>query len=283
MARPWSIGAEHEVGGMAGTACGQQDPNQWSRSTDYDPDAIVDGLASLYHQHCLSLYHDHDSTCPHKVVLAGHSLGGMYAVMLAHRLLCQTSGANEAAPTGVILLSPAVLPLRRTPWYQRAILRYLLPTPLLDLYRWYDRRGGTASRSVRRYLHARGWDDDAPPRGLAYLQFGWNAWTPSPVLKAVLLGLMDSDVGARQPAWYAAARRARLPVLLLAGAEDRVTPVARYEATVFPWCQMGRDTDMAPLDVQVRVFDCVAHQVHWEEKEACRSIIQTFLASLLAD
>lgn len=119
----------------------------------------------------------------------------------------------------------AVCPRARTtsPTEVKYIRRFFaLPDLLIDTIRWFDRRGGEDSASVRRVV---GPSNEAD---LKREQYGWNRQYRTSVLKRVTLGLLpkhDSDgkVNGGYPdasVW----KGIDTPIFLIAGESDSVTP-----------------------------------------------------------
>ncbi|MGY1644433.1 alpha/beta fold hydrolase [Geodermatophilus sp. SYSU D00703] len=156
------------------------------------------------------------------VVLAGHSMGGMSVMALARQrpelfgdrvvgvfLLATSSGG--LARTGLVGLG--VRALRRLgllPVYLR-LLQAL--APLMEGFR---RRGTAAGRwFTRRYLFGR---DDADPVQVRMVQALLEE-TPLPVTMAFYATFLEHDESAALPVL------GRVPVTVVAGTHDRLTPV----------------------------------------------------------
>jgi pimeloyl-ACP methyl ester carboxylesterase len=168
------------------------------------------------------------------VVLAGHSMGGMSILALARQrpelfgdrvvgvflLATSAGGLVETGPLGYFI--KVVRWLHLLPLYLR-LLQWA--APLLERFR---RRGGRAGRWViRRLLFGL---DDAEPDSVLLVQELLEE-TPFPVAMAFYATFLDHDETA------ALAVLRRVPVTVVAGTHDRLTPAAhgrRIAETIGP-------------------------------------------------
>lgn len=149
-----------------------------------------------------------------KVVLVGHSYGCSIAALLA------TDSRFTIDVAGVVALCPKAAP----PSYGDTI-KYKaflsLPDSWLDIFRWWDKRGGVDSTSVKRFV-GEGADID-----LRKLQLRYNDSFRTPVWKRAAFGaLPEYDAMSRaiggvpgQDTWA----RICVPLFLIAGEADKVT------------------------------------------------------------
>ena len=147
-----------------------------------------------------------------KVVMIGHSMGCSIAALLA---IDADFGPTVA---GVVAICPkATSP---TPSQRKVIQRVLsLPDWMLDAFRWFDKRGGEESASVRRFV-----GEGADP-GLKRQQLKYNEAFKTPVWKRMAMGIVassgePSDDFPGQAIWS----KVQTPLLLIAGESDAVTP-----------------------------------------------------------
>lgn len=157
------------------------------------------------------------------VVLLGHSMGGMTIMALARQrpelfgdrvvgaflLATSSGGLVEAGPVGA-----AVRLTRRVGLLQLLLLLLQLWAPVLERFRKRGTRLG--SRWYRHYLFGA---DDADPEQVALVQDLLEE-TPLPTTSAFYRSLLDHDEHA------ALAAMRDIPVTLLVGDSDRLTPVS---------------------------------------------------------
>lgn len=157
------------------------------------------------------------------VVLAGHSMGGMSVLALARQrpelfgdrvvgvfLLATSSGG--LVETGVLgRLVKLIRWLRLLPLYLRGLQ---LVAPVIERFRW---RGSPLGRwFTRRLLFGR---DDADPGRVRLVQRLLEE-TPYPVIAAFYATFLDHDESAALEVLE------RVPVTVVAGTHDRLTPAA---------------------------------------------------------
>jgi pimeloyl-ACP methyl ester carboxylesterase len=156
------------------------------------------------------------------VVLAGHSMGGMSVLALARQrpelfgdrvvgVFLLATSAGGLVGTGVLgRLLKVVRWLRLLPLYLRGLQ---LLAPVLERFRW---RGSRLGRWVtRRMLFGR---DDADPARVRLVQQLLEE-TPYPVVMAFYATFLDHDESAALEVLR------RVPVTVVAGTDDRLTPV----------------------------------------------------------
>lgn len=158
------------------------------------------------------------------VILIGHSLGCSLSALLAS----STSPIGKSLKEHIIGLV-AVCPRATPPSAKDATsFRRLLhiPGPIFDLWRYWDRRGGTQSASVMRMV---GSDADMPTRDL---QVRFNKQSRTPVWRRMAWGTLPSyETGEAvggipgEKVWAGI----HMPVLLVAGEADAVTKPAEIQ------------------------------------------------------
>jgi len=173
----------------------------------YRIDAFVALWRTAIQEVCQKQGHD-------KVVFIAHSMGCSLAALLS-------TDPSFSIKTGAII---AVCPKGVPPSRSEAIsARRLLSLPdfVLDLLRYFDRRGGPESRSVKRFV------GEAAGVDLKRLQLKFNQQFTTPVWKRSALGCLPRYDQAGQPhggipgpsTW----RKVRVPLLLIAGEADTIT------------------------------------------------------------
>jgi len=171
------------------------------------------------------------------VVLMGHSMGGMTIMALARQrpelfgprvvgaflLATSAGGLVEAGPVGA-----AVRLLRRLHLLTLLLLWFRLWAPLLERFRRRDTELGR--RYYRRQLFGA---DDADPQLVRRVQSLLER-TPLPVITSFYGTLLDHDEHA------ALAAMSDIPVTLLVGDSDRLTPVShsRKMAELLPQAEL---------------------------------------------
>lgn len=189
-------------------------PESWDA---YKVEALVELLAVIIEDY-------REKATGQGLVLIGHSMGCSLAALLASR----TSGLLAAVTDHVVGLV-GICPRAEPPNEKEvALFRKLLmiPGPIFDLWRQWDKRGGINSASVTRFVGA---DADV---GTKRLQLRFNDQSRTPVWRRMALGslpkyhdhlpkggLPGKDVWAGMEA----------PVLLVAGESDTITSPRELE------------------------------------------------------
>lgn len=164
------------------------------------------------------------------VVLIGHSMGCSVSALLI------SSNAERARTLAVKTLGMvAICPKSDPPTQSEAkMYRRLLSMPnfVLDIMRWFDKRGGTESASVARFVGNNAGID------LKTLQLRFNSQFPTPVWKRTTSGALPNYTSAAvglggipgKQTWSGL----NVPIFLIAGAGDtickpeEVTRIASY-------------------------------------------------------
>lgn len=189
-------------------------PTEWDAYT-------VEALAELL---VVAIERHRDREAGQEVILIGHSLGCSLSALLAS----SNSPIGKSLKDHIIGLI-AVCPRATPPSAEDATsFRRLLhiPTAIFDLWRRWDRRGGSQSASVMRMV---GSDADAETRDL---QVRFNKQSRTPVWRRVAWGTLPSyetgeAVGGMpgEKVWAGI----RMPILLVAGEADAVTKPAEIQ------------------------------------------------------
>ncbi|KAL8893530.1 MAG: hypothetical protein Q9192_005174, partial [Flavoplaca navasiana] len=183
-------------------------PTQWAA---YSQNALVQLLATVIAEAC-------QRSPGQGVVLIGHSMGCSLAAMLAspHSPL----KGHDIEVLGLVAICPkAVPPTQHQLTFYRRLLS--LPTPLFDLWRRWDRRGGPESASVARFVGP-GADVE-----IKKLQERFNTQSISAVWRRMAWGLYSEQVHHKGSGGHIADldlwARLSLPIFLIAGESDTIT------------------------------------------------------------
>lgn len=189
-------------------------PTEWDAYT-------VEALAELL---VVAIERHRDREAGQEVILIGHSLGCSLSALLAS----SNSPIGKSLKDHIIGLI-AVCPRATPPSAEDTTsFRRLLHIPglIFDLWRWWDRRGGSQSASVMRMV---GSDADAETRDL---QVRFNKQSRTPVWRRMAWGTLPSyetgeAVGGMpgEKVWAGI----RMPILLIAGEADAVTKPAEIQ------------------------------------------------------
>ncbi|KAJ2894378.1 uncharacterized protein MKZ38_007691 [Zalerion maritima] len=181
----------------------------------YRPDNLVELLQEVIEQH-------RDVKAGQKVVLIGHSMGTALAARLANKHVSPPSLRSRLSDhvVGLIAICPSagISPDRASMF--KLLLR--IPEWIFNLWRAWDRRGGPESASVKRFL---GPDADAESKRL---QNRFNCQSRTPVFRRMAWGAAEELPG--EESWNGL----DIPVLLVAGENDNVTPPSSID-TLESW------------------------------------------------
>ncbi|KAB8360720.1 hypothetical protein FH972_024456 [Carpinus fangiana] len=183
-------------------------PTDWNA---YTTDALAEVLAVI-----ISKYRDAEHG--QGVVLVGHSMGCSLAVSLASSSPKANSALAEHT-LGVIAICPRATPLSSK---QESSLRKLVqvPTPLFNLWRRFDRKGGRESTSVRRHV---GEDADDETKKL---QLRFNEQSQTNVWRRMVHGMLprvSHNGTVRGLPGLDVWTDLQIPVMLVAGEADTIT------------------------------------------------------------
>jgi len=176
----------------------------------YTTDALVELLEII-----IGEYRENDQS----VVLLGHSMGASLAALLA------TKEALNTTVVGLVAICPKAEPPSEK---QVSTFRKLLwvPNSVFDLWRQWDRRGGTESSSVRRFV-----GEDASYE-CRKMQFRFNEQSRTAVWRRMAAGSLPtfgnhiSNGGLPGKDVWAALE---IPVLLVGGEMDNITKPAELD------------------------------------------------------
>lgn len=202
---------------LPGCGLSQFKPTAWSA---YTTEAMVHLLA-----HVIEAHRERD--LDQNVVLIGHSMGSSLAALLASKTSPYSRLLSDHV-SGLIAICPQASPPERE---QAEKFKKLLaiPGPIFDIWRRWDRRGGTESASVRRFV-----GEDAEQE-TKRLQVRFNEQSKTPVWRRMARGLMpDYSSGVAKggipgkEVWEGL----ELPLFLIAGEADLVTPAGELRKIV---------------------------------------------------
>ena len=194
--------------------CGLSDfsPTAWNC---YTPSALVELLSTVIEQHC-------DRNVRQGLILIGHSMGCSLSALLAS----ETSPLR--AKDGIDILGlVAICPQASMPSDQQiATYKMLLrvPTPIFNLWRRWDRRGGPESPSVARFVGA-GADMETKK-----LQERFNAQSRTAVWRRMAWGALpkldESSMSRGGLPGLEVWAGLTVPLFLIAGEADGITKAA---------------------------------------------------------
>ncbi|KAL9135819.1 MAG: hypothetical protein Q9175_002974 [Cornicularia normoerica] len=191
--------------------CGRSafSPTSWDA---YTPKALAELLSVVIKQHC-------DRNEGQGAILIGHSMGCALSALVASTAISSQAQQNVQVLAVVGICPQATLPSDK----QIALFEKLLlvPTPIFDIWRTWDRRGGPESASVARFV---GKDADIEVKKL---QVRFNEQSQTAVWRRMASGLLPSRPPSKSlekgmpgvDVWASL----KLPLFLIAGEGDTVT------------------------------------------------------------
>lgn len=197
---------------LPGCGLSEFSPTSWEH---YTPSALVELLYVVIKEHL-------DQSHGQGVVLVGHSLGCSLSALLASPISALTATTNVEF-LGLVAICPrASAPSEDQATIFRRVLN--VPTPIFDLWRRWDTRGGTESRSVSRFV---GLDADVEAKRL---QERFNAQSRTAVWRRMAWGILPnigkggdkSRLSGGLPGlevWSSL----QIPLFLIAGEADNIT------------------------------------------------------------
>ena len=175
----------------------------------------MEALAELLSE-AIERHRDRDAG--QQVILVGHSLGCSLSALLASSASPIGNKLKEHI-LGLIAVCPRASP--PSPADTASFRRLLwIPSPIFDLWRCWDRRGGTQSTSVKRMV---GSDADAETRDL---QVRFNKQSHTPVWRRMAWGTLPCYKGGEAVGGMPGGKiwaGIQMPILLVAGEADAVT------------------------------------------------------------
>ncbi|KAI6253644.1 hypothetical protein MCOR21_005196 [Pyricularia oryzae] len=217
---------------LPGCGLSEYAPKDWDA---YKTEALVELLDTIIHDY-------RDKTTDQDVVLIGHSMGTALAARLASKTVLNPASISRHV-VGLVAICP---PSEPPPVKQAGLARKFLsiPTPILDLYRAWDKRGGLESASVSRFIGA-----DASKEAKK-LQYRFNCQSRTPVWRRMAYGFLptyhDGDTHggfAGREVW----KGLKIPVYLVAGRDDHITKPSDAER-IHEWLSEDVDSTASPRD-----------------------------------
>lgn len=187
-------------------------PTSWEAYTN---EALVELLDNI-----IESYRDRNAN--QAVVLIGHSMGCSLSARLA------SPGKNKLAGHVVGLVAicpPSSPPTEAQVKTFRKLLR--IPTPIFNLWRAWDGRGGADSASVKRFVGA---EADVESRRI---QYRFNRQSKTPVWRRMALGSLpvyENGVPKGGIAGEKVWASLNIPIFLIGGGKDHITPAKKIEA-----------------------------------------------------
>lgn len=184
-------------------------PKAWKA---YTTDALVQLLAVIIQKH-------RDVEGNQGVILVCHSMGCSLATLLTSTTSPYKALISEHV-CGVVAICPAAEPPSPE---QVSLFRKLLliPGPIFDLWRRWDRRGGTESASIARFTGPNAEEETKK------LQLRFNEQSRTPVWRRMASGVLPNYSAAPpigglpgKDIWMGM----KIPLFLIAGQADHVTP-----------------------------------------------------------
>jgi pimeloyl-ACP methyl ester carboxylesterase len=199
---------------LPGCGLSKFQPRSWQA---YTTDALVRLLVVI-----IDKYRDVDSG--QGVVLICHSMGCSLAALLASST-SPYAALMSSHVLGLIAICPSAEPpsAQQTATFRKLLL---IPEPIFNLWRRWDRRGGTESPSVGRFV------GPAAEKQTKILQVRFNDQSRTPVWRRMARGLLP-DYSTGEPHGGMPGRKVwsglKIPLFLIAGEADKVTPVENVQ------------------------------------------------------
>lgn len=155
------------------------------------------------------------------IVLIGHSMGCSLAALLASKTSLHSNTLSDHV-SGLVAICPRADPPNEKETAKFRKLLYI-PTPIFDLWRRWDRRGGTESASVRRFVGAEA-DEETKK-----LQERFNSQSRSAVWRRMASGSLptyEQGVAIGGLPGHDVWAGLECPVFLVAGESDNITKPA---------------------------------------------------------
>jgi pimeloyl-ACP methyl ester carboxylesterase/protein-tyrosine phosphatase len=205
---------------LPGCGLSSFEPKAWNA---YTQEALVRLLAVAIEEH-------RDRAGGQGIVLIGHSMGCSLAALLTSSSSPYAQLVSEHV-LGFAAICPQAQPLN--PKQVKALASATsAPALLFDCFRWWDRRGGFNSKSVLRMTGLNA-DDETKK-----LQMRFNEQSRTPVWQRMARGMIADSVGQGGLPGKNVWAGLRIPLLLLGGEADEITPAENIKTIV---CFLGRD------------------------------------------
>ena len=184
-------------------------PTSWDA---YTPKALAELLSVVIKQYC-------DRNEGQGAILIGHSMGCSLSAIVASTALSSQAQRNVEILAVVGICPQVTLPSEKQVALYEKLLR--VPTPIFDIWRTWDRRGGPESASVARFV-GKGADIEVKK-----LQVKFNEQSKTAVWRRMASGLLPSRPASKSPekgmpgidVWASL----KIPLFLIAGEGDSIT------------------------------------------------------------
>ena len=208
--------------------CGRSlfSPTSWDA---YTPKALAELLSVVIQQHC-------EKSGSQGAILIGHSMGCSLAALVASTAT-SSQVQHEVEVLAVVGICPQLSPPsdKETALFEKLLL---IPTPIFDIWRTWDRRGGPESASIARFV---GKDADIEVKKL---QLRFNEQSRTPVWRRMAWGLLRSRPVSKAPergipgvdVWASL----KLPLFLIAGEGDKITKADQIVDIGRSWGRVDR-------------------------------------------
>ena len=208
--------------------CGRSvfSPTSWDA---YTPKALAELLSVVIQQHC-------EQSGSEGAILIGHSMGCSLAALVASTAI-SSQVQQEFEVLAVVGICPQLSPPsdKDIALFEKLLL---IPTPIFDIWRTWDRRGGLESASIARFV---GKDADVEVKKL---QLRFNEQSRTPVWRRMAWGLLPSRPVSKAPergipgvdVWASL----KLSLFLIAGEGDKVTKADQIVDIGRAWGRVDR-------------------------------------------
>ena len=192
--------------------------------SDFKPDDPAAYTTAAFAQLlCAAIERHRDAANNQQVVLVGHSMGCSIAALLASSSSPLKARLQAGYIIGMIAISPRSGPFTANEAQTVSRLRWM-PTPVFDMLRLVDRRGGLQSASITRLV---GEGADTETRKL---QQKFNSQSKSAVFLRTVIGMAPSTTDPEiampgKEVWSGI----KVPLFLVGGESDKVTAVKEVE------------------------------------------------------
>lgn len=199
---------------LPGCGLSSFEPKDWNA---YTTDALVRLIAVAIEAH-------RDREAGQGVVLIGHSMGCSLAALLASSTSPHAELISERVIGLVAICPQAQLPDEKSVKALKTATS--IPAPLFDLFRKWDRRGGLNSKSVLRMVGPNAEEETKK------LQRRFNGQSRTPVWQRMAFGMLPDPTGRHGLPGKDVWSGLQIPVFLLGGEADTVTPSENVKTIV---------------------------------------------------